>query len=80
MRGKNEWVGGVDGCRGGWFVILCALHLHRAMPVEVRSRLCMNFQGVLDLPERPCVIAVDMPIGLLERAMPGYRFPGSEAA
>ncbi len=37
------------------------------------SRLCATFGEVLALPEHPLSIAVDMPIGLLERAATGGR-------
>jgi predicted RNase H-like nuclease len=42
-------------------------------PVQVASRLCTDFREVLALPERPAIIAVDMPIGLLPRPSPGGR-------
>lgn len=74
-----HWVAGVDGCRGGWFVILCALAKGADLPVRVTSRLCGDFRSVLDLPEQPVVIAVDMPIGLLERPIPGGRVCDREA-
>jgi len=70
---ETEWVAGVDGCRSGWFVILCALAPRKRMPVLITSRLCTDFKAVLDLAERPIALAVDMPIGLLERAVPGGR-------
>lgn len=41
--------------------------------MQVAWRLCARFDEVLALPERPAAIAVDMPIGLLERAAPGGR-------
>ena len=74
-----HWVAGVDGCRGGWFVILCALAIGADLPVRVTSCLCRDFRSVLDLPEQPVVIAVDMPIGLLERPVPGGRVCDREA-
>jgi predicted RNase H-like nuclease len=67
------WVAGVDGCRGGWLVILCALADGAAAPLRVSSRLCTDFAAVLAMPEQPVAIAVDMPIGLLERHVPGGR-------
>ena len=63
------WVAGVDGCRGWWFVVLC--DLSGAMQTVHRCVPC--FQDVLRLPEQPEVIAVDMPIGLLDHAVPGGR-------
>ena len=67
------WVAGVDGCRGGWLVILCAVAKQTKSPVRVVSHFCVEFKAVLDLPEHPVAIAVDMPIGLLEQAVPGGR-------
>jgi len=69
----TSWVAGVDGCRGGWLVILCALAEGAAAPLRVTSRLCTDFTAVLAMPEKPVAIAVDMPIGLLERHVPGGR-------
>ncbi len=50
------WVAGVDGCRNGWCVVLAG--------DELRSRVVATFAEVLALPEKPRVIAIDMPIGL----------------
>ncbi|CAN5267977.1 DUF429 domain-containing protein [soil metagenome] len=50
------WLAGVDGCRTGWCVVLVG--------DELRSRVVASFAEVLALPERPRVIAIDMPIGL----------------
>lgn len=68
------WVAGVDGCAGGWFVVL----------LDVRSgsmhgRLSRTFAEILRSPEAPRVIAVDMPIGLLDHAVPGGRLCDQEA-
>lgn len=65
------WYAGVDGCRGGWFVLL--LRCSEEAVEEVRHRLCRSFNEVVELPERPQQVALDMPIGLLERARPGGR-------
>ncbi len=64
---KARWVAGVDGCRAGWVVVLSdgsAAH---------RARVVPDFAAVLALPEAPEVIAVDMPIGLLDRPIAGGR-------
>jgi predicted RNase H-like nuclease len=75
MSGKDHddraWVAGVDGCRGGWVVALA--------PLDPRSNSglrCLtvgSFEHVLALPEQPRVIAVDIPVGLPDRAGPGGR-------
>ncbi|MBX9965582.1 MAG: DUF429 domain-containing protein [Burkholderiales bacterium] len=64
---------GVDGCRGGWLVVL-ALHRGEGRhPVAMDVRLCRHFQEVVDLADAPVVTAVDMPIGLTDRFVPGGR-------
>jgi predicted RNase H-like nuclease len=73
------WVAGVDGCPGGWIVVLASMSAGTHQPVQMSSSLCMTFEEVLALPERPLSIAVDMPIGLLERAAPGGRACDREA-
>jgi len=67
------WTAGVDGCRGGWVVVLAGYRANLARPIGVRARLCSSFGDVLTLAERPVAIAVDIPIGLLQRAVPGGR-------
>ena len=82
VRGKKSplvWVAGVDGCRGGWFVILAAVADSSAQPLRVVARRCATFRDVLALPEKPVVFAVDMPIGLLDRPRPGGRACDREA-
>ena len=68
------WVAGVDGCRGGWFVVL------RDMSSGcTRHNFVEEIRGVLTLPEKPIVVAVDIPIGLLEHAVRGGRDCDREA-
>jgi predicted RNase H-like nuclease len=45
----------------------------------VTARRCASFDEVLALPEKPVVLAVDMPIGLLDRPLPGGRLCDREA-
>ncbi len=73
------WVAGVDGCRGGWFVILAAVSASSAQPLRVAARRCASFRDVLALPEKPVALAVDMPVGLLDRPHPGGRACDREA-
>ena len=68
-----QWVAGADGCRGGWFVVLCAMAQGADRPLQVTSRLCPDVEALLSLPEDPVAIAIDMPIGLLDRPLPGGR-------
>ena len=66
------WVAGIDGCRAGWVVVLIeAPDTSPAQPLDVR--LCPTFEAVLSLQPTPTVMAIDMPIGLLETPQPGGR-------
>ena len=56
----STWVAGVDGCPGGWLVVLRP----RDDAGGASSLLVRDFADVLALPENPAIIAVDMPIGL----------------
>ena len=54
------WIAGADGCPIGWVVAF-------ARPVgEVHVRIVPDFADVLAAPEAPIIVAVDMPIGLLD--------------
>lgn len=55
-------VAGVDGCRAGWIVV------HDGDAVVHR-----DFAAVLDALPDDAVVAVDMPIGLADRHLPGGR-------
>jgi predicted RNase H-like nuclease len=65
---KDLWFAGVDGCRGGWMAIFT-----RAGQEDARVRVVPHFADIFAAPEAPAVVAVDMPIGLPERAGPGGR-------
>jgi predicted RNase H-like nuclease len=64
----NAWLAGVDGCTGGWVAAFV-----RPDSGETRVRIVPRFADVLSSPERPDVVAVDMPIGLPERVGIGGR-------
>lgn len=69
MRSKDAIVAGVDGCRAGWVVATGVVD-----PVGIRavSVACIEtFEEIFD--GGYAVIAVDIPIGLPERAEPGGR-------
>jgi predicted RNase H-like nuclease len=68
------WIAGVDGFRSHW----CAV-LQNVSTGELRTRLVPTFAGLLELPERPEIICVDIPIGLPEFTMPGGRACEKEA-
>lgn len=79
---SETWCAGVDGCRGGWFVVLlrCPREGIGGEAIEeMRHRLCHSFDEVIALPERPARLAVDMPIGLLDEARPSGRACDREA-
>lgn len=65
---ENVWLAGVDGCPGGWVVAFV-----RPAGDEGRLAVFARFADVLTAPERPAIVAVDMPIGLPERAGAGGR-------
>jgi predicted RNase H-like nuclease len=64
----DEWLAGVDGCRGGWIAAFV-----RGDGGAREPRVFARFADVLAAPEQPAIVAVDMPIGLPERAGPGGR-------
>ncbi len=70
-------VAGVDGCRGGWVAVLLDTQKARAHRPEIR--VCARFVEVLALPGNLTVVAVDVPIGLLEKPQRGGRFCDQEA-
>lgn len=59
-------VAGVDGCRGGWFVVLWSSR-------GLERRCVPDFTAVLKATARAAVVVVDMPIGLLDNAQRGGR-------
>jgi predicted RNase H-like nuclease len=61
------WPAGVDGCPAGWIVAFLG------PGGEAQVRIAEHFADVLAAPERPAVVAVDVPIGLMERAGSGGR-------
>jgi predicted RNase H-like nuclease len=65
---REIWLAGIDGCPAGWIVAFA-----RADLSEVRVRLVPRFIDVASAPEVPTVIAIDIPIGLPERAGYGGR-------
>jgi len=65
---SHEWLAGVDGCPGGWIAAFV-----RPAGEAVRIAVLPRFADVLAAPERPAVVAVDMPIGLPDRAGAGGR-------
>ena len=65
------WVAGVDGCPAGWMAVFA----RRDRPEAPRRRVLPSFAEVLDAPENPALVAVDMPIGLTDRTEGPGRLP-----
>lgn len=65
---EDLWFAGVDGCPAGWMAAFI-----RAGQDGARVRVVRQFADIFSAPEAPAVVAVDMPIGLPERAGPGGR-------
>ncbi|MGA2330110.1 MAG: DUF429 domain-containing protein [Bryobacteraceae bacterium] len=61
-------VSGVNGCRCGWLIVTKHLKTRREYLTVATS-----FADVINLPHEPSVICVDIPIGLLDAAVPGGR-------
>ena len=72
--GGAQWVAGVDGCRTGWAVVLW----DRTGQSPPRVRMAPTIEDVLNAPEAPSVVAIDIPIGLPAHVGAGGR--GPEAA
>ena len=62
---------GVDGCRGGWVVVEVVVRAGRCCSAV--ARLCPRIEELVASRPDVRVIALDMPIGLLEEQQPGGR-------
>jgi predicted RNase H-like nuclease len=62
------WVAGVDGCKRGWLVVLRDTATGRTQHFVKNT-----FSEVICIAEQAVVIAVDIPIGLLDSAEKGGR-------
>lgn len=62
------WIAGADGCKVGWVVVLRELKSR-----ELKIELVRNIADVLRWKRALKVLCMDIPIGLLERAVPGGR-------
>jgi predicted RNase H-like nuclease len=59
----EQVVAGVDGCRGGWIVVMAEPTAEDGLRL-CRTAVVPDFAGVLALAEACAAVAVDMPIGL----------------
>ncbi|HEY8383941.1 MAG TPA: DUF429 domain-containing protein [Microvirga sp.] len=66
-----RWVAGVDGCKGGWIAAFRNLD----HPDNIVFRKEADLADIVDGPEQPDVVAVDMPIGLPEAINGPGRMP-----
>ena len=64
----GRWVAGADGFNGGWFVVL-----KRPSDGEIRRRRVSSLAELVDAPEAPLYIGIDMVVGLPDRAERGGR-------
>lgn len=71
---RSTWIAGVDGFKSQWCVVLQDLESN-----ELRVRIAPTFASLLAIPERPQIVAVDIPIGLPDFALPGGRACEREA-
>ena len=55
------WIAGIDGCRGGWVAAWRDLEAG-----DIVCRVVHRFADLLESEFRPAVLAVDIPIGLLD--------------
>jgi predicted RNase H-like nuclease len=62
------WVAGADGCKAGWVVVLRDVETG-----AIEVRLASRISEVLRRKPSPAILGVDIPIGLLDRAVPGGR-------
>ena len=65
----TRWIAGLDGCRGAWAGVLIDLD----DPARHRSARFATVADLVDGPEQPLMIGIDVPIGLPERVFVGGR-------
>jgi len=63
-----SWVAGLDGVPHGWMAVL-----RNTVSGETRGLVLSRWTEILKVAERPEVIAIDIPIGLLDEAQRGGR-------
>lgn len=65
----TRWIAGLDGCRGAWAGVLLDLDA----PEQHRSARFATVADLVDGPEAPLMIGIDVPIGLPDRIVGGGR-------
>ena len=76
--GGARYVAGVDGCKSGWVTVLLELNGDGGVAGEI-CRVVAAFERIVNLPESPRYVGVDIPIGLPVIAVPGGRACDREA-
>ena len=70
----NKGVAGVDGCPAGWVAMLAPFQAQEHQESqELKVELCADFGAILALHHKPEIVAIDIPIGLLEEQQAGGR-------
>lgn len=64
-------IAGVDGCKAGWIAVI----LQPDSPARAEAKVFENLTNLAGALNPDSIIAVDMPIGLPERASKGGRAP-----
>ncbi|MGC5779624.1 DUF429 domain-containing protein [Methylobacterium sp. NFXW15] len=64
-----RWIAGLDGCRGAWAGAL----MDHDDPERFRCGRFESVAALLDGPEAPLVLGIDVPIGLPDRILGGGR-------
>lgn len=72
MAEAQKFVAGVGPCLHGWVVVLLRLTADKGLAGEA-WRVVASFTEVVGLPEVPLYLGVDIPIGLLDHAVPDGR-------
>ncbi|KQP88277.1 DUF429 domain-containing protein [Methylobacterium sp. Leaf117] len=65
----TRWIGGLDGCRGAWAGVLLDLD----DPARYRAARFDQVADLLDAPEAPLCVGIDIPIGLDTHVVAGGR-------
>ncbi|NIR59392.1 MAG: DUF429 domain-containing protein, partial [Gammaproteobacteria bacterium] len=64
---------GVDGCPGGWVLARAGSPRSRFTPRAMEATVHARFSELLRALPADCVVALDMPVGLLDAPAPGGR-------
>lgn len=68
MSVDDAWLAGADGCPGGWLVVFV-----RPEGGGAHMRVVSTVHDLIMAPEGPAIVAIDIPIGLPQRAGAGGR-------